>query len=53
MDLSDVLADILKSPQLKQILWRDGISSLISGVYKIINGPSSDVGSSLRLFIRE
>jgi hypothetical protein len=34
------LTDIHEQPQLKQILWRDGISVLVSRVYEILNAAS-------------
>jgi hypothetical protein len=42
------LTDIHQQPQLKQILWRDGISILVSRAYEILNsGTSFNVGNSL------
>ena len=46
-DLYDVLTDIHQQPQLKEILWRDGISSLVSQVYEILNASSFNVGNTL------
>ena len=39
--------DIHLQPQLKEILWRDGISSLVSQVYEILNASSFNVGNTL------
>ena len=39
--------DICQQPHLKQILWRDGISILVSRVYEIINAASFNVGNPL------
>ena len=39
--------DIHQQPQLKEILWRDGISRLVSQVYKILNASSFNVGNTL------
>ena len=46
-DLYDVLTDIRRKPNLKQILWRNGISILVSRVYEILNAAfeSFNVGS--------
>ena len=44
-DLHDVLTDIHEQPLLKQILWRDGISDLVSRVYEILNAASFNVGN--------
>ena len=42
------MADIHQQPQLKQILWRDGISILVSRAYEIlIAGASFNVGNLL------
>ena len=46
-DLYDVLTDILEQLQLKQILWRDGITILVSRVYEILNASSFYVGYRL------
>jgi hypothetical protein len=46
-DLYDVLTDIHEQPRLKQILWRDGISVLVSRVYEILNAASFNVGNLL------
>ena len=48
-DLHDVLTDIHEEPQLKQMLWRDGISVLVSQVYEILKSSSFNVGNSLML----
>ena len=45
-DLYDVLTDIRRNPNLKQILWRNGISILVSRVYDILNA-AFNVGSLL------
>ena len=42
-ELYDVLTDIHEHPQLKEILWRDGISILVSRVYEIINSASFNI----------
>ena len=39
--------DIHQQPELKEILWRDGISSLVSQVYEILNAASFNVGNTL------
>ena len=46
-DLFDVLTDIRRKPNLKEILWRNGISILVSRVYEILNAAfeSFNVGS--------
>ena len=45
-DLYDVLTDIRRKPNLKQILWRNGISILVLRVYEILNAAfESNVGS--------
>ena len=46
-DLYDVLADIHEEPQLKQMLWRDGISVLVSRVYEVLKSASFNVGNPL------
>ena len=43
-DLCDVLTDIHEQPQLKEILWRDDISVLVSRVYEVLNASSFIVG---------
>ena len=45
-DLYDVLTDIHEQPRLKQVLWRDGISVLVSRVYEILNAASFNVGTT-------
>ena len=47
-DLYDVLTDIHEEPQLKQLLWRDGISVLVSRVYDVLKSASFNVGNPLR-----
>ena len=42
-DLFDVLTDIHEQPQLKEILWRDGISILVSRVYEVLIASSFNV----------
>ena len=46
-DLCDVLTDIHDQPQLKEMLWRDGISVLVSQVYEVLNASSLYVGNPL------
>ena len=46
-DLFDVLTDIHEQPQLKQMLWRDGISALVSRVYEVLKSASFNVGNPL------
>ena len=46
-DLYDVLTDIHEQPELKQILWRDGISVLVSRVYEILRAAPFNVGNPL------
>ena len=46
-DLHDVLTDIHEQRQLKQILWRDGITILVSRVYEILIAASFYVGYPL------
>ena len=42
------MTDIHQQPQLKLILWRDGISILVSRAYEILNaGASFNVGNLL------
>ena len=45
------MTDIHQQPELKQILWRDGISRLVSQAYKILNAASEsfkfNVGNTL------
>ena len=41
------MTDIHQQPQLKQILWRDGISSLVSQAYEILNAASFNVSITL------
>ena len=48
-DLYDVLTDIHDQPQLKQILWKDGISVLVSRVYEVLNAASFYVGNPVNL----
>ena len=42
------MTDIRRQPHLKQILWRNGISFLVSQVYEILNAASEsfNVGNS-------
>ena len=46
-DLYDVLTDIHEQPPLKEILWRDDISVLVSRVYEVLNASSFIVGNPL------
>ena len=46
-DLHDVLTDIHEKPQIKEILWRSGISILVSRVYEVLNAASFNVGNPL------
>ena len=46
-DLYDVLTDIHEQPHLKEVLWRDGISILVSRVYEVLNVASFHVGNPL------
>ena len=47
MDLYDVLTDIHEQPPLKEILWREDISVLVSRVYEVLNASSFIVGNPL------
>ena len=47
-DLYDVLTDIHGQPRLKQMLWRGGISVLVSRVYEVLKSASFNVGNPLR-----
>ena len=47
MDLYDVLTDIHEEPQLKENLWRDGISALVSRVYEVLIASSFNVRNPL------
>ena len=44
-DLYDVLTDIHEESQLKQMLWRDGISVLVSRVYDVLKSALFNVGN--------
>ena len=46
-DLCDVLTDIHEQPQLKEVLWREGISVLVSRVYEVLDASSFNVGNLL------
>jgi hypothetical protein len=46
-DLYDVLKNIGQQPHLKQMLWRDGISILVSRVYEVLDAASFNVGNRL------